>query len=99
MKHTWQTCPKCGAEGTVFPKRGGTSSSLIPCDVCRGEKILSKETGLPPSMACEVWEEIQILEKLLEDTQLGNVPDIIQGNAKLNAIRIKRFNKYAKFEG
>jgi hypothetical protein len=51
----WQLCPKCGGQGSVwFP----TNMPLNPtfagdgnpyeCDVCKGKKLISAITGLPP---------------------------------------------------
>jgi hypothetical protein len=51
----WQLCPKCNGQGVVwFPPNipwnntfAGDGNPYI-CDVCKGEKIISTKTGLPP---------------------------------------------------
>jgi hypothetical protein len=51
----WQICPKCYGQGVVWFPTGipfnetfsGDGKPFI-CDVCKGEKIISVETGLPP---------------------------------------------------
>lgn len=43
----WQLCPKCGGEGTIPPGMATINSSAI-CDVCHGQKIISRVTGQPP---------------------------------------------------
>lgn len=51
----WQLCPKCAGQGKVwfppnlpwnptYPSGGNT----FECDLCKGKKIISGITGLPP---------------------------------------------------
>lgn len=42
---TWQLCPKCNGSGGYFAP---LSTGPCVCDVCFGQKIISKSTGLPP---------------------------------------------------
>lgn len=46
----WQKCPICNGTGVV-PSHGITSSSSTLCTVCKGAKIISEVTGLPPDNA------------------------------------------------
>lgn len=44
----WQSCPHClgiGKEPTYYP---GAPFSIHDCSVCKGKKIISAVTGLPP---------------------------------------------------
>ncbi|AMR34152.1 hypothetical protein A0256_23225 [Mucilaginibacter sp. PAMC 26640] len=41
----WQICPKCNGSGTQVMTM--TSSNI--CDTCKGRKIISVATGLPPT--------------------------------------------------
>jgi DnaJ-class molecular chaperone len=51
----WQVCPKCNGQGKVwFPPDMALHTTFISsgdpykCDVCKGRKIISTITGLPP---------------------------------------------------
>jgi DnaJ-class molecular chaperone len=48
----WQLCPKCNGDGDLYrynsPPFISTNCRPI-CDVCNGKKIISIDTGLPPS--------------------------------------------------
>lgn len=43
---TWQKCPICNGSG--FSVNIALSTSLPLCEVCKGRKIISTETGRPP---------------------------------------------------
>lgn len=43
----WQLCPKCNGNGSILPGVTTASSSCI-CDVCHGQKIISRIIGVPP---------------------------------------------------
>jgi hypothetical protein len=51
----WQICPKCQGQGKVwYPPNVPWNLTYtgngkpFDCDVCKGKKIISIETGLPP---------------------------------------------------
>ena len=46
----WQKCPICDGEGRVT-SNGVSSSVHQMCPVCKGAKIISELTGLPPNNA------------------------------------------------
>jgi len=46
MTNTFQLCPKCNGTGTSFNYNALNTSAI--CDVCKGAKIISMLTGLPP---------------------------------------------------
>ena len=43
----WQECPVCKGRGEVL-RDGFTNSVFQTCKVCKGARIISKLTGLPP---------------------------------------------------
>ena len=43
----WQECPVCKGKGEVL-RDGFTNSVFQTCKVCKGARIISKLTGLPP---------------------------------------------------
>jgi len=51
----WQLCPKCAGQGQVWfppnlpwnPTFAGNGEPF-ECDVCKGKKVISSITGLPP---------------------------------------------------
>jgi len=47
----WQKCPICNGEGKIFGNFGSFTSmnTSIICSTCKGHKIISTITGLPPS--------------------------------------------------
>ena len=46
QQHLWQTCPLCGGTGlTPIP---GTYNIIPACPTCKGKRIISTLTGLPP---------------------------------------------------
>lgn len=48
--HEWQCCPRCGGDGIVANYSITTSGNTTrQCNICRGEGIISKVSGLPPS--------------------------------------------------
>lgn len=55
--HSWQLCPKCTGQGVMSMPPNMTADvtkvtyilASYTCDVCFGEKIISSESGLPPS--------------------------------------------------
>ena len=44
----WQLCPKCGGSGMAMNHSLAIPFYTDTCDVCKGEKIISKLTGRPP---------------------------------------------------
>jgi hypothetical protein len=42
----WQNCPLC--KGTGIDPSPGTYSSIPQCPICKGQRIISEVTGLPP---------------------------------------------------
>ena len=38
---SWQVCPICGGSGMI-------GAYGIMCNICRGQKIISEQTGKPP---------------------------------------------------
>jgi hypothetical protein len=51
----WQICPKCQGQGNVwYPPNIPWNQTYLSdgrpfeCDVCKGRKIISIDTGLPP---------------------------------------------------
>lgn len=42
----WQNCPLC--KGTGFDPTPGTYSNIPECPICKGQRIISEITGLPP---------------------------------------------------
>jgi hypothetical protein len=53
----WQRCPVCFGTGIVYDMQAGQPppNSSVPttqftCSVCKGEKIIRTDNGLPPSM-------------------------------------------------
>lgn len=44
---SWQKCPLC--KGSGVDPNPGTYASIPICDVCKGAKIISELTGLPPN--------------------------------------------------
>lgn len=71
----FQTCPKCMGVGKVQPNvPSGTtlSLSLVTCPVCKGEMIISQETGLPPSSHGLVISSIKKERKMSPD-----IPELI----------------------
>lgn len=45
----WQVCPICSGTGMQLCDSQYTSIGYTACATCDGEKIINKETGLPPS--------------------------------------------------
>lgn len=52
----WQLCPKCAGQGRIWTPPNWpynetyiTGEQSFECDVCKGKKIISMITGLPPS--------------------------------------------------
>jgi len=46
--NAWQCCPICGGAGRVTPTGNVVTALFELCTVCRGKKIISTLTGLPP---------------------------------------------------
>ena len=45
----WQICPMCSGQGEISGFNG--LGEMLPpetCQVCRGKRIISESTGLPP---------------------------------------------------
>jgi len=49
----WQQCPNCKGSGTVLYPLSHSTSAV--CTVCRGHKIISELTGLPPISEPVKW--------------------------------------------
>jgi len=51
---SWQCCPKCNATGEMYVVRNNNATNYFQgfetCDVCKGSKIISSITGLPPTL-------------------------------------------------
>jgi len=52
----WQLCPKCAGQGRIwtppdwpYNETYTTGGQSFECDVCKGKKVISSITGLPPS--------------------------------------------------
>jgi hypothetical protein len=52
----WQICPKCYGQGKVwfppdmpFNETYSSNGEPFDCDVCKGKKVISTISGLPPS--------------------------------------------------
>jgi DnaJ-class molecular chaperone len=39
LENTWQLCPLCNGHSDP--------THIYPCKICKGEKLISKQTGLP----------------------------------------------------
>lgn len=48
----WQNCPLC--KGTGFDYSPGTYSNIPECPVCKGQRIISEVTGLPPRKEVDI---------------------------------------------
>ncbi len=47
----YQKCPKCNGEGIIeIPSLGTLVNKQETCSVCKGERIIHTESGLPPSL-------------------------------------------------
>lgn len=46
--NAWQRCPICDGAGRVTPTGNVVTALFELCTVCRGKKIISTLTGLPP---------------------------------------------------
>lgn len=44
----WQKCPVCNGTGRTTPSTYSSNTTDI-CSVCKGQKIISQLTGLPPN--------------------------------------------------
>jgi hypothetical protein len=48
----WQKCPVCNGAGEVLREYAGKVNSwTTPCPTCKGSRIISSVTGLPPAEA------------------------------------------------
>lgn len=71
---TWQKCPICNGTG-LCPDE--TLMVQHACTVCKGQKIISTLTGLPPENA--VVEPEMSLEEIIENTPVSNLEDLFKG--------------------
>ena len=49
----WQKCPICNGKGVVFDTFLQINSTNI-CPTCRGQRIISELTGVPPGTSIEI---------------------------------------------
>ena len=56
----WQQCPNCKGSGTTFYPLSHSTSAV--CTVCKGYKIISELTGLPP-----ISESVKVVSKNTQD--------------------------------
>ena len=59
----WQQCPNCKGSGTTFYPLSHSTSAV--CTVCKGYKIISELTGLPP-----ISESVKVVSKNTQDADL-----------------------------
>ena len=46
----WQTCPICNGTGIDYVFKGYGVNTSNNCTTCKGKKIISTLTGLPPNL-------------------------------------------------
>lgn len=64
----WQNCPLC--KGTGFDPTPGIYSNIPECPICKGQRIISEITGLPPRKQVDLDElQKKIDYTLVQETE------------------------------
>ena len=63
--NTWEVCPKCKGNKTVYVNTMADVSTLgsgivgyVECTICDGKGIISSLTGLPPKSQKSNWSNV-----------------------------------------
>jgi phage FluMu protein Com len=67
---TYQKCPICDGIGMVPEPYAVTTSFHVKCPTCKGARIISSMTGLPPEMVVKEVEEREKDEQFKKELQL-----------------------------
>jgi hypothetical protein len=67
---TYQKCPICDGSGMVPEPYAVTTSFHVKCPTCKGARIISSMTGLPPEMVVKEVEEREKDEQFKKELQL-----------------------------
>lgn len=77
MENTWQVCPKCDGNKSIFQYSTTSAINRVQCPICNGFGVLNRDTGLPPESNKELFifyppkTELNLNDKKLYDPNIN----------------------------